>query len=132
MIGVDTNVLVRVFVRASDPETAAALRFLSERTTDEPAFVSVVVLVELTWVLKRSYGASPEAIFIVLDGLLESSNVAVERSEEIEEAVAMAKAERADVADCIIAAMARMAGAERTVTFDRKAAKRIPGMELLA
>lgn len=131
MIGVDTNVLVRVFIREDGLETAAALRFLAERTIDEPAFVSVVVLVELAWVLKRSYGASPESVFAVLDSLLESSNIAVERSAEIEEAVATAKAQRADIADCIIAAMARMAGAERTVTFDRQTARRIPGMDLL-
>jgi predicted nucleic-acid-binding protein len=132
MIGVDTNVLVRVFAREASDETTAALRFLSERNSDEPAFVSVIVLVELAWVLKRSYGASPKTIFDALDSLLESSNIAVERSAEIEEAIATAKAARADIADCIIAATARAAGAGRTVTFDRKAAKRIPGMELLA
>ncbi|HEV7276441.1 MAG TPA: type II toxin-antitoxin system VapC family toxin [Devosiaceae bacterium] len=132
MIGVDTNVLVRLFVGETSRETKAALDFLAQRSGEDPAFVSVVVLVEFAWVLKRVYGRSPAEVLAALDNLLESANVEVERAELVESALGVAQAEGADIADCIIAALATDAGATKTMTFDKPAAKRIPGMELLA
>ncbi|MBN9311255.1 PIN domain-containing protein, partial [Devosia sp.] len=109
----------------------AARRFMSARTADDPAFVSVVVLAELAWVLERAYGFDGDAIHEVFDWVLESANIAIERPELAERAVAQAKAARAGIADCLIAAISADAGAASTVTFDQPAAKRIPGMELL-
>jgi len=132
MIGVDTNVLVRLFVGETSRETKAALEFLAQRSSEDPAFVSVVVLVELAWVLKRVYGRSPAEILTAMDNLLESANVEVEKAELLESALGVAQSEGVDIADSIIAALATDAGATKTVTFDKLAAKRIPGMELIA
>lgn len=132
MIGLDTNVLVRVLVPDSATETKAALEFLARRSSEDPAFVGVVVLVELVWVLKRSYGFAPEAVFTALESLLDSANIVIEAADSVQLAVAQALRLRADIADCLIAAIAVDAGCSTTVTFDRTAAKRIPGMELLA
>lgn len=131
MIGVDTSVLVRVFVPDSAAETRAALDFLAHRSNEDPAYVTAVVVVELVWVLKRSYGFSARAIFAALDTLFESANVEIEKPEVIQSAIATAQMERADVADCIIAAAAAQVGASKTMTFDKIAARRIPSMELL-
>jgi len=131
MKGIDTNILVRFFVRDNPAQTAAAIRYLSERTEDDPAFVSAVVMCELTWVLEKSYGYADAAIHAALASLFESSNVVVERTELIEQAVTTARDIKADISDSIIAALAADAGATKTVTFDKPAATRIPGMELL-
>lgn len=132
MIGVDTNVLVRVLVSDSPDQTQAALRFLEARTSADPAFVSTVVLIEMVWVLQRSYGYADEAVLAAVESLLDSANVEVEHADMVQTAWNTARDRKADFADCLIGAIAVEAGAEKTVTFDRKAAKRVPGMELLA
>jgi len=132
MIGLDTNVLVRFFVGDDEAQAATATRYLSERTADDPAFVSVVVVCELVWVLKNSYGYADAKVHDALNSLFESANIVIERAELVDRAVTQARETRSDVSDCVIAAVAADAGATRIVTFDKNAARRIPGMELLA
>lgn len=131
MIGLDTNVLVRLFVGDHPVETAAATGFLSERTENDPAFVSAAVLCELVWVLRRSHGYADAKVHQAVQSLFESANIVIERAELLDHAISHARAAKADISDCIIAALAAGAGATKTVTFDKTAAKRIPGMELL-
>ena len=45
MIGIDTNVLVRVFVDEAPEQTSAALQLLSGLSQDNPAFVGTIVRV---------------------------------------------------------------------------------------
>jgi len=132
MIGIDTNVLVRVFVDDSSAQTKLALRFLNTLSEHKPGFVGLVVLVELAWVLKRSYGFSQDAVMVAFDTLLDSANIEIERSDIAQSAVEVARDTGTDIADNLIAMVAMEAGASKVVTFDRNAAKRIPGMELLA
>lgn len=131
MIGVDTNVLVRVFVPDVPAQTARALDFFNDRTVDDPAYVSSVALIELVWVLKRAYGFPSLSIHTALNSLFESANISIERFELVRDAVAVAKAKNADIADCVISAIAREAGCVVTITFDVSASRRVPGMELL-
>ena len=57
MIGLDTNVLVRYFVQ-DDPEQSRKARDVIERrlTEQNPGYVGVVVMAEISWVLKSVYG----------------------------------------------------------------------------
>jgi predicted nucleic-acid-binding protein len=132
MIGIDTNVLVRVFVEDAPDQTKAALRVLSELSHERPGYVSIVVLVEMVWVLRRSYGFENDAIFAAIDTLFDSANIEIESAVLVQDAVDTAHELSADFADVLIVQSAREAGALKTVTFDQSAAKRIPGMELLA
>lgn len=131
MIGVDTNVLVRFFVRDDMRQGASAERFMNERTTDDPAFVSVVAIVELAWALEQIYQYQRQQIVSAVALLLGSGNVVVEDEELVKAAIAEVSAVNITVADCLIARIALEAGATSTVTFDRDAARRVPGMELL-
>ena len=131
MIGVDSNVLVRLFTSDDQEQSAAAARYLSERTESDPAFVSVVVICEMVWVLQKSYRYAEAKVHEALNSLFESANVVIENAELIDWAITKALEQKADIADCIIAALAADAGATKTVTFDKTAAKRIPAMELL-
>jgi len=132
VIGVDTNVLVRIFVDDNPEQRAAAQAFMRLRSADDPAFVSVVVVAEVSWVLTRMYKFSIATVRDTLDWLFESTNVIVEDQDLVKSAVAQAADRGADISDCIIAAIAAEAGSSVTVTFDKIAAKRIPGMDLLA
>ncbi|MBK8085483.1 MAG: type II toxin-antitoxin system VapC family toxin [Devosia sp.] len=131
MIGVDTNVLVRIFAEDDPKQRAAVHHFMRQRSAEDPAFVSAVVVTEVTWVLDRTYGFSVSAIRDALEWLFESTNAVVEKHELLRSAIALAADRNADISDCIIAAIAVEAGASRTVTFDHPAASRVPGMVLL-
>lgn len=131
MIGVDTNVLVRIFALDDPKQSRIAQQFMAQRTTDDPAYVSAVVIAEVSWVLDKTYGFPVTEIRQALEWLFESTNIVVERHELLRTAVNVAADRNADISDSIIAALAAEAGASPTVTFDQPAARRIPGMELL-
>lgn len=130
MIGVDTNVLVRLLV-PGEPQREKAEAFFSQRSAADPAFVSVVVLVELLWVLNRHYGYGFEQLQQVAQWLLDSDDFVVEHRDRVEWAIANYTRSKIDFPDLLIARSAEEAGALRTATFDVNAAKLIPGMELL-
>ncbi|HVX74137.1 MAG: PIN domain-containing protein [Devosia sp.] len=131
MIGLDTNVLVRIFAADNPKQTAIARRFMQRCSADDPAFVSAVVVVEVSWVLSRTYGFSVASIRDALEWLFESSNIVVQRHDLLRPAIDLAAKRNADISDSIIAALAADAGASKTVTFDQPAARLVPGMELL-
>lgn len=129
MIGIDTNVLVR-YVTQDDPvQSARANEFIDQLSKETPGFVTVVSLAEIYWVLHRAYQADRKSIMTVLEGLLESRELVVERGEMVRRALARAVA-GADFPDALITETGIDAGCERTVTFDRHAAK-VAGMQLL-
>lgn len=130
MIGLDTNVLVR-YVVVDDPVQVPLVRELMESLTPaDPAFVSLVTLVELTWVLRRGYGLSTADVRTVVDSLLSAKELVVERAELVARALTESAGAGSDVADALVAGLGRTAGCSETVTFDRRAA-RLPGMRLL-
>ncbi len=130
MIGVDSNVLLRD-ATGDDPEQAAkAARFLDERSAADPAFVSVVVLIETTWTLARTYRRSPTEIATYVRRLLGAKEIVVQASAAVRRALDDVEGTRADLSDAIIAHLAVDADCDYTVTFDRRAAE-LPGMLLL-
>ena len=130
MIGVDTNVIVRLLV-PNEPQRTLAEKFFVARSPADPAFVSIVVLVELAWVLNRHYGYGFEKIRQTVQWLLDSDDFVVEHRDRVEWAVTNYTRSKIDLPDLLIASAGKDAGAPRTATFDINAAKNVPGMELL-
>lgn len=129
MIAADTNLLLRSFVRDNDEQTKAVTGWLAERTADDPVFISMIVLCELVWVLRRNYRYPPERIRDLLIAMLETEEFVLEDEAAI--SAILASGRRTDFSDEIIAYSSRRAGCRATVTFDQKAAASVPGMELL-
>ena len=131
MIGIDTNVLVRVIV-ADDPKQAAVARdFVRDRCTpDDPGFVSNIVLAELAWILAQSYGYSRIEIADTIERIMETTQLQVESPADAASALADYRAGPAGFSDCLIGHINHTAECSHTVTFDRKAAK-LPGFKLL-
>ncbi len=129
MIGVDTNVLLRLLTADDARQHQVAVAFFKERSPSSPAFVSAVTLAEMVWVLRRSYRFSNEEIGSSLSKILDSDDFFVEARESVE-FIRRDGANSTRLGDYLIAHLCRKAGCERTVTFDQQAA-RIPGMELL-
>jgi|TARA_R110001606_G_scaffold50742_4_gene126947 predicted nucleic-acid-binding protein len=131
LIGIDTNVVVRFLVQDDDEQSPAATRLMESLSADNPGFISAVVLAEISWVLARAYKSSREDIANAVEGLLRSQELILENAEAAYRALAVYRGSNAvDFADTFIAQTAALAGAQETVTFDRKASSEA-GMKLL-
>lgn len=132
MIGLDTNVLLRLYL-ADEPEQAQSAKTLfASLSEDEPGYINVVTLVEFVWTLQRRFRIGRERITEIITGLLETRDILFEDEELLEVAMETAVASNRDIPDVLIALRNRRAGCRVTMTFDRKAVSRIPGMELLS
>ena len=132
MIGIDTNVLVRYLAQDDPKQSAVATRFIEGRlTTENPGFVSTITLCEIAWVLADSYGADRKRIRDAMEGLLATKQLVIERSELVWKALRAWEGVPADFSDALIGQLAIAHGGEKTVTFDRTAA-RLPGFEFLS
>jgi len=132
MIGIDTNVILRLLVRDSDAQARAAERYIATHcSSDDPGFVSRGVIIETVWVLKRFYGYDRSQIAVAIRALLDVSELEVESADQVHSALADFEGSTAGLVDCLLARTNAAAGCEHTVTFDRKAAK-VPGFKLLA
>ncbi|AYF97785.1 PIN domain-containing protein [Protaetiibacter intestinalis] len=124
MIGVDTNVILRHVLRDDAVQTPLATAFLGTLTRARPGFITHVVLAEVDWVLKRGYRVSREARLAVIRGLVETRELEFEDGESVVRALALAD-DGADFADALIAASGELFGVTDTVTFDRRASKKL-------
>lgn len=131
MIGLDTNVLARFIVQDDPVQAKAATRLIESKCqADEPGFISILVLVELSWVLGRAYGYSRSQVFQVVEALLLTTELRVERPDIVRVALRSFGAGSADFADCLIASTNAANGCETTFTFDRRAS-RVAGFSLV-
>lgn len=131
MIGLDTNVLVRLFAHDGDAQSELARDVLDTLSPAFPGFVSVVVVAELVWVLARSYRASRAEVRRAVKVLLDAPSFIVEAYDVVERALKRYAATSCDFADCLIACTAAETGCRTTLTFDRQAARH-EGFLLLA
>lgn len=132
MIGVDTNILLRYIVKDDAEQYAKAEAFLKARTADDPAFISLIVLVELTWVLRRLYRYPRSQVHAVLLLIIETAGLVVEDEYFVSMLVGGGVVLKDELADYLIVHSAAKAGCAQTLTFDRDAVAAVPGMELLA
>lgn len=131
MIGIDTNVLLRLLVRDHEEQVRIAERFISTRfSKEEPGFVSRVVIAEVAWVLKDVFGYERAQIAAAVRGVSNVTELQLESADEINAAIADYEQSSAGFADCLLARTNLSAGCDYTVTFDRKAAK-LKGFQLL-
>lgn len=132
MIGVDTNVLLRFLVVDDPAQNKAAARFFEARTAEDPAFVSALALAETVWLLMRKMKYPPESVIAVLRKLLSAESIVVEHAEELGMLVFDEDPPVTDLADFLIAWAGKRRGCSSTVTFDKRAANVVPGMEHLS
>ena len=100
-------------------------------TRDSPGFVCREVIVELVWVLSRSYGTPREQIGKVLLGLLGAEGIVIESAEDVAGAALAYARGASDFADLMVLAAARRAEAIPLYTFDRRAS-RVDGVHFVA
>ena len=130
MTGLDTNVVVRYLVQDDPAQASAAVRFMRSLSPDEPGFLSLVVIAELVWVLEISYRFKKDEVVSVIETLLRSKELFIERSEIVQQALQRFTHGKAGFADCLIERCGHAAGCQHTITFDQNAAM-AAGMYLL-
>ena len=132
MIGLDTNVLVRLVVGDDPEQTSRAKRYIERYCTPEsPGFINCVVLAELVWVLDISYGYGRPEIASVVEGLLAGGDRIIEHHDSVRASLGDYRTGKMDFADALISHINSDRGCETTATFDRKAAA-LDGFTLVA
>ncbi|NBT55958.1 MAG: PIN domain-containing protein [Betaproteobacteria bacterium] len=134
MIGIDTNVLVRYLTQDDAAQAARATRFMeAELGPAQQGSISVVVLVELCWVLQSLYRVTTSELLDLIDDLLRSRHLQLEHRPAVQAAVhALRQSPKASagIADVLITHIGQALGCSHTVSFD-KGAVRWAGMTLL-
>ena len=126
MRAVDTNVLVRLVTRDDESQVASAESFV-----EKGAWVSHLVLAEMTWVLSAAYGLEHSDIATAIDMLLDHQNLALQDADVV--AAALKHYRRRPTlgfSDCLVLEVARKAGHIPLGTFDKNLSK-LEGTERL-
>lgn len=131
MIGIDTNILVRLLTD-DDPVQAEAVRrlLMPLDTVAESVVINDIVLVETLWTLHRLYGFDRQTQLDVLNRLLSTITFRFENRDLVTQAVRLFASSNADFSDCLIATKNSGMGCEYTATFDQGMGK-LKGVELL-
>jgi len=124
MLGLDTNVLVRLLVEDDKAQSARARSLVNNAIAQgETIFLSALVILETEWVLRSRYGFAKADIADTLTRLLDTKELAFEDEPSLEEALHYWKESGADFADCLIGIRNRRLGCRATASFDAKAGK---------
>ena len=130
MIGLDTNVIIRYAMRDDPAQTARADRLIEGFTAQSPGYISHITLVEVWWVLTRTYRLKSADVASFIDNLLNTASLEVQKPDLVHKALRAVRTNHADFADALITAVSTDDGCTEVTTFDVKAAQRA-GMTLL-
>lgn len=131
MIGVDSNLLLRLIVQDDEPQARRAEALLGQvRAAGEAIYVSDVVLCEVEWVLGSVYQATRAEILATLRHLAGDPHLTFEDRSGLWRALELYGTSRADFSDSLLGTRAQAAGARTCYTFDR-ALRDLPGFTWL-
>lgn len=120
MKGLDTSVLIRYLVQDDPIQSPRANKIIEKLTEQSPGFVCVVVLAEITWVLRSRYKATPVEIADAVERILSIGSLKVQNEQQVYEAVVVARSGKGTLADALICALGKSAGCAKTLTFDSR------------
>ena len=123
MTALDTNVIVRYLVDDNAEHAEAARALLDELTPGNPGFICREVIVEVAWVLERSYRFARTRVAEALMDLTASDSLIVENSDDVAAAAHLYRQGGAGFSDLMILAAAERERASPLYTFDRRLAR---------
>ncbi|MGA2217671.1 MAG: type II toxin-antitoxin system VapC family toxin [Terracidiphilus sp.] len=131
MIGLDTNVLLRYLTQDDPTQSQRATEIIERRLTEEePGFVSIVVILEIVWVLKSLFKRSRQEIANDIEMLLAADTLEVQNEQEVYYAVVSLRNGTGTFEDALIGSLGAWRGCSATLTFDEDAAWRLHGFLL--
>ena len=120
MIALDTNVLIRFFVRDDEEQARRALKLIETcREEDDSCLICNPVLCEVEWVLESVYRASRADIVAAVRMLQTTPPFVLEDAELVDRALQMYASGKGDLSDYLLGEIASARGARTTYTFDR-------------
>ena len=124
MLGVDTNLLVRLVTRDDEKQALVARReLLKAAAAGERLRVDAIVLCELVWVLRSGYDHSREQIGEVLQALIDTPEIVVEDADLARRALKDYMEGRGGFADAFMAHRNERSTCDVTLTFDKRLAR---------
>lgn len=131
MISLDTNVLVRFFTQDDDEQYQKVIQlFANLENTHAKAFIPMLVLLEVNWVLSHLYKIKRQEIIDNLLLLCETEFLVIENINQVKNTLLLAKNNSFDLSDLLIACRCQSANHLPVITFDKKASKHL-NFELL-
>jgi len=117
MLAADTNVWARAYLNDDAAQAAKARSALAQARSRDGVFVPLLVLAELSWVLRSRW--ERERILNAIDGLLQTRGVTVESPVLARRALEAARKGPVGFADHLIAQTSFASGASEIITFDK-------------
>ena len=130
MTALDTNVLMRYLVSDVPEQAEAARALIDGLTPDEPGYICREVVLEVAWVLERSYGFKRSQIAEALLGLTASDTLVVENSDDVAASAYRFRQGGIGFSDLMILGAAERANSTPLQTFDQRFA-RMQGVNLV-
>ena len=131
MIGVDTNVLLRLWLNDDRAQSKRIDQLLAEHGgLPGSLLVTDVVLVEAVWTLKSAFEQDKPDQLIAVRSLLEETAFAFEDRAAVAAALTLFESGSCGFADCLVVAKHARQGCDFTATFDR-GMRKLPGIKVL-
>ncbi|MBL4620827.1 MAG: type II toxin-antitoxin system VapC family toxin [Immundisolibacteraceae bacterium] len=129
MIGLDTNALLRFMLRDDEPQFQTIAPHIIEAEPNG-CLITLLVCLETDWVLETCYEFTKQQRIEFFNTIISVKQFAFEDVATLKRAILSFQKGNADLSDNLIAAQAKTLGADRVLTFDKKASS--AGMEYLA
>jgi len=128
VIAADTNVWARAYLNDDPVQTEESRSALAAARSAGGVFVPLLVLAELSWVLRARWDR--ERVLSAIESLLQTRGVVVESPAVAGKALQASRKGAVGFADHLIREVAVESGASEVITFD-KAFGRMPGVRCL-
>ena len=84
MIGLDTNIIVRYLAQDDELQSEQATQIIENKLSpDNPGYISLIVLVELVWVLTRCYYQTKNELHPIINQLLTTKQFQIEQVDNV-------------------------------------------------
>lgn len=130
MIGIDTNILLRLWLDDDPLQGQRIDALLAEHgTVPGSLLVTDVVLAEAVWTLRSAYSQDKAAQLTAVRSLLDEPAFAFEDRDAIGRAAMLFESTPCGFADCLVVAKHAHHGCDFTATFDR-GMRKLPGVRM--
>ena len=131
MIGIDTNIIIRYITQDDETQSQKANDLIDNQLSiKQQGFITLLSMVEISWVLESCYKQDRHEVLSILNDLLAIRQLVVEQSDIAYLAIKRCHENtKTDFSDALIAIINEHKGCDVTYTFDKNAQK--VGMTLL-
>jgi predicted nucleic-acid-binding protein len=131
MIGIDTNILLRLWLNDDPAQNQRIDALLAEHgNTPGSLLITDVVLAEAMWTLRSAFNQDKAALLIAVRSLLEETAFAFEDREAVAQALQLFEQASCGFPDCLVVAKHGLRGCDFTATFDR-GMRKLSGVKVL-